>query len=200
MLPFQFRPDLTRSPTVISCKSPQEPLLVGGIASAFEQKCSGTGSNSEISRVLQQTISSTKTQPSVETHLRPEHLEHLPKHRVVQNGDTRDNKNLQVGEWITSIDFEDACFHIPIHRQSRKYMHFHVQGRSYQFKALSFGLSRVPMKFTVVAKGFKLMALQRGIRIHQYLDDWLVWLVRARSHQTCLQHTQTLVALCGELG
>ena len=41
------------------------------------------------------------------------------------------------------------------------------------------------------------MALQRGIRIHQYLDDWLG---RATSHQTCLQHTQTLVALCRELG
>ena len=39
------------------------------------------------------------------------------------------------------------------------------------------------------------MALKRGIRIHQY--DWLV---RATSHQTCLQHTQTLVALCQELG
>ena len=36
------------------------------------------------------------------------------------------------------------------------------------------------------------MASQRGIRIHQYLDDWLV---RATSHQTCLHHTQTLVAL-----
>ena len=53
------------------------------------------------------------------------------------------------------------------------------------------------MEFTVVAKEVKLMALQRGIRIHQYLDDWLV---RATSHQTCLQHTQTLVALCRELG
>ena len=41
------------------------------------------------------------------------------------------------------------------------------------------------------------MALQKGIRIHQYLDDWLV---RATSHQTCLHHTQTLVALCPELG
>ena len=36
------------------------------------------------------------------------------------------------------------------------------------------------------------MALQKGIRIHQYLDDWLV---RATSHQICLQHTLTLVAL-----
>ena len=41
------------------------------------------------------------------------------------------------------------------------------------------------------------MTLQKGIRIHQYLDDWLV---RATSHQTCLQHTQTFVALCRELG
>ena len=105
--------------------------------------------------------------------------------------------SLQLGEWVTSIDFKDAYFHIPIHRQSRKYMRFHIQGQSYQFKALPYGLSTAPMEFTVVAKEVKLMALQRGIRIHQYLDDWLV---RATSHQTCLQHTQTLVALCRALG
>ena len=75
-------------------------------------------------------------------------------------------------------------------------MHSHIQAQSYQFKALPFGLSTAPMEFTMVAKEVKLMTLQRGIRIHQYLDDWLV---RARSHHTCLQHTQTLVALCQEL-
>ena len=76
-------------------------------------------------------------------------------------------------------------------------MHFHLQCQSYQFKALPFGLSTAPMEFTVVAKEVKFLALQKGIRIHQYLDDWLV---RARSHQTCLKHTQTLVAVCQELG
>ena len=105
--------------------------------------------------------------------------------------------SLQSGEWVISIDFKDAYFHIPIHSQSRNYMHFHIQDQSYQFKALPFDLSTAPMEFTVVAKEVKLMALQKGIRIHQYLDDWLV---RATSHQTCLQHTQTLVALCRELG
>ena len=48
-----------------------------------------------------------------------------------------------------------------------------------------------------MAKEVKLLAMQKGTRIHQYLDDWLV---RARSHSTCLQHTQTLVNLCLELG
>ena len=104
---------------------------------------------------------------------------------------------LQAREWVTSIDFKDAYLHIPIHSQSRKYMRFHVQGWSYQFKTLPFGLSTAPMEFTLVAKEVKLMALQKGIKIHQYQDDWLV---RARSHQTCLQNTQTLVALCQELG
>ena len=40
------------------------------------------------------------------------------------------------------------------------------------------------------------MALQRGIRIYQSLGHWLV---RARSHQTCLQHAQSLVAICQDL-
>ena len=48
--------------------------------------------------------------------------------------------SLQAAEWVTSIDFKEAYFHIPIHSQSRKYMRFHLQGQSYQFKALPFGL------------------------------------------------------------
>ena len=95
-----------------------------------------------------------------------------------------------------SIDFKDAYFHIPIQEQSRKYLRFHVQGQTFQFKALPFGLSTAPLEFTVVVKEVKLMAIHKGIRIHQYLD----WLVRATSHQACLQHTQDLVQICQELG
>ena len=49
----------------------------------------------------------------------------------------------------------------------------------------------------MIAKEVKLMAIRKGIRIHQYLDDWLV---RATSHQACLQHTQRLVEICQRLG
>ena len=41
------------------------------------------------------------------------------------------------------------------------------------------------------------MAQARGIRIHQYLDDWLL---RAPCPEMCLQHTQTLLELCRNLG
>ena len=103
--------------------------------------------------------------------------------------------SLQQGEWVTSIDFRDAYFHIPIQEQSRKYLRFHVQGQTYQFKALPLGLSTAPLEFTVIAKEVKLMAIHKGLRIHQY--DWLV---RVTSHQACLQHTQDLVKICQKLG
>ena len=41
------------------------------------------------------------------------------------------------------------------------------------------------------------MAQARGIRIHQYLDDWLV---RAPCQEICLRHTQALLDLCRDLG
>ena len=37
------------------------------------------------------------------------------------------------------------------------------------------------------------MAIHKGNRIHQYLDNWLV---RPTSHRVCLQHTQDLVKTC----
>ena len=43
----------------------------------------------------------------------------------------------------------------------------------------------------------KFMTQARGIRIHQYLDNLLL---RAPCQETCLQHTQILLALCQGLG
>ena len=54
--------------------------------------------------------------------------------------------SLQQGEWVTSLDFSDAYFHIPIHTGSRKFLRFHFQNQSYQFRALPFGLSTAPME------------------------------------------------------
>ena len=178
-------------------QSNQTVLPVRGTVSADKQECSRTGGKSKLTGVLQPAF--WYPNPTTgETDPRPEHLEHLFKHRDVQDGNPRDNKNLPPSRGVGHIHrFQEAYFHIPIHSQSRKYMHFHLQGRSYQFKTLPFGLSTAPMEFTVVAKEVKLVAFQKGIRTHQYLDDWLV---RASTHHTCLQHTQTLVTLCQELG
>ena len=102
--------------------------------------------------------------------------------------------SLQKGEWVTSLD---AYLHIPIGQRSRKFLRFFLHSQAYQFTALPFGLSTAPLEFTKVAKEVKLMAQARGIRIHQYLNDWLL---RAPCPETCLLHTRTLLDLCHRLG
>ena len=177
-------PVQTKLDQVTNChKQLPQPSKTGqpfrGTVSAGKQKCSRTGrkSNNQLFLVPK---SNNPWRPILDlstliTFLNTESFKMETPETI--------RTSLQAGEWVSSIDFKDAYFHIPIHSQSRKYMCFHLQGRSYQFKALPFGLSTAPMEFTVVAKEVKLMALQRGIRIHQYLDDWLV---RASSHETCL--------------
>ena len=105
--------------------------------------------------------------------------------------------SLKTGEWVTSLDFSDASFHIPIAPRSTKYLRFFLFQQTFQFTALPFGLATAPLEFTKIVKEVKLMAQAMGIRIHQYLDDWLL---RAPSPEICLQHTQTLLDLCRELG
>ena len=191
-LPVQTQLDQVTHHQKLLSKSPQKSTE--NLAAAFGQNRRRTSKNSKLTGVSQQTISSAQTQQPVETYPGPQQLKPVSKNIVFQM-ETPDTirTSLQTGEWVTSTDFKDAYFHILIQAQSRKYMCFHIQGKSYQFKALPFGLSTAPMEFTVVAKDVKVMALQRGIKIHQYLDDWLV---RAKSDHICLQHTQTLVALC----
>ena len=99
-LPVPAKFDQVTHSRKLMCKSPQEPLPGGGLASASDQKCSGISNNSKVTRVLQQAIFGTRTQQPVETYLGPNYLEQLSKHRVVQNGDTRDNKTLPTGRGL----------------------------------------------------------------------------------------------------
>ena len=93
------------------------------------------------------------------------------------------------GEWVSSIDLSDAYLHIPIH--SRKYPRFCHRSQVFQFTSLPFGLA------TMIVKEVKLMALSRGLRLHQYLDDWLI---RSQSQEEAQENTQAVVHLTQSLG
>ena len=62
---------------------------------------------------------------------------------------------------------------------------------------LPFGLTTAPQVFTMIVKGVKLMALSRGLRLHQYLDDWLI---RSQSQEEAQVNTQAVVDLTQSLG
>ena len=100
-------------------------------------------------------------------------------------------------EWVASIDLSDAYLHIPIHPNSRKYLRSCRRSQVFQFTSLPFGLATPPQVFTMIVKEVKLMVLTRGIRLHRYLDDWLI---RAQSQEEAQVNTQTVVDLTQSLG
>ena len=199
-LPFRVQPNLTRSPTVISCYvNPHRNLyLLEALHQLIDKNAVELVQNQTSLGFFNRLFLVPKPNNKWRPILDLSKLNLFPKaEKFKMETPETIRTSLQQGEWVTSIDFKDAYFHIPIQEQSRKYLRFHVQGQTYQFKALPFGPSTAPLEFTVEAKEVKLMAIHEGIRLHQYLDDWLV---RATSHQVCLQHTQDLVKICQEQG
>ena len=199
-LPFRIRPNLTRSPTVVSCYANphRNSYLMEALHQLIDKNAVELVHNQAslgfFNRLFLVPKPNNRWRPILDlSKLNP----FLKVEKFKMETPETIRTSLRQGEWVTSIDFKDAYFHIPIQEQSRKYLRFFTQDRTYQFKALPFGLSTAPLEFTVIAKEVKLMAMRKGIRIHQYLDDWLV---RAKSHQVCLQHTQDLVRMCQNLG
>ena len=199
-LPFRTRPNLTRFPTVVSCyvNPHRNSYLLEALHQLMDKHAIELVRNQTslgfFNRLFLVPKPNNKWRPILDLSNLNIFLK-VEKFKMETPETIR--TSLQKQEWVTSVDFKDAYFHIPIQEQSRKYLRFHIQGQTYQFKALPFGLSTAPMEFTVLAKEVKLMAMHKGIRIHQYLDDWLV---RAGSQQVCLHHTQILVKMFQELG
>ena len=82
------------------------------------------------------------------------------------------------------------------HPPKLKEVQFCLRSQVCQFPYLPFGLPTAPQVFTMLVKEVKLMALTRGIRLHQYLD----WLIKAQSQEEAQVNTQTVVDLTQSLG
>ena len=196
-LPFRVRPKLTRSPTVISCYvNPQRnSYLLEALhqlidKNAVEQIINKT-SLSFFNRLFLVPKPNNKWRPILDlSHLNP----FLKTEKFKMETPETITPRRGVGNLYR---FQRRLLPHPNTRTIQEVSEVSCQGQTYQFKALPFGLSTAPLEFTVIAKEVKLMATCQGIRIHQYLDDWLV---RAGSHQVCLRHTQHLVKICQDLG
>ena len=91
------------------CKSPQEQLPDGGIASAYNQKCSRTRSKSKLSRLLQPAISSPKTKPKMEAYTGSEQTQSFSQGRKIQNGNPRDYQNISSTRGMGHFDRFQRC-------------------------------------------------------------------------------------------
>ena len=91
------------------CKSPQEQLPAGGIASAYRQKCSRTSTKPEIPGLLQPTVLSPKAKRQMETHTRSKQTQSFPQGGKIQDGDTGDHQNLPSNRGMGNLDRFQRC-------------------------------------------------------------------------------------------
>ena len=105
--------------------------------------------------------------------------------------------SIRPGDWMISLDLQDAYLQVPVHHNSRRYLRFVVAGKSYQFRVLCFGLTTVPQVFTRIMAPVFAILHRYGVRMLRYLDDWLIL---ASTEIACIQSRDRLLSICTELG
>ena len=131
------------------------------------------GGKCKISRVLQSPVSSPQASPKVEASHRPKQAQHFSTHRKVQNGNSRVYQDLPDSRGLGILD--RPVRRLPLHPHPPKLKEIpKILPQVFQFTSLPFGLATVPQVFTIIVKEVKLMALSRGLKLHQYLDDSLI--------------------------
>ena len=83
-------------------------------------------------------------------------------------------QSLRPGDWMVSLDLQDAYLQVPVHPSSRHYLRFCVGTSVLQFRTLCYGLSSAPQVFTRVMASISVIMHRYGFRILRYLDDWFV--------------------------
>ena len=150
------------------------------------------GGKCKISRVLQSPFSSPQASPKVEASNRLKQAQHFSTHRKVQNGNSRFHQDLSDSRGMGIVD--RPVGRLPSHPHPPKLKEIpKVLPQVFQFTSLPFGLASAPQVFTMIVKEMKLMAL----RLHQYLDDWLI---RFQSQDEAQVNTQAVVDLTQSLG
>ena len=200
VLPFLSKPNLVRFPLIVSEYKalPKDQALADCIQSLLSknaiERVENVKSLGFYSRLFLVPKPHQRWRPVIDLSRLNTFL-HVEKFKMETPASIR--TSLIPGEWVSSIDLSDAYLHIPIHPLSRKYLRFCHRSQVFQFTSLPFGLATAPQVFTMIVKEVKLMALSRGLRLHQYLDDWLI---RSQSQEEALVNTQAVVDLTESLG
>ena len=180
-LPFRIRPKLTRSPTVISCYvNPHRNLYLLEALHQLIDKNAVELVQNQTSLVFFNRLFSPKAQQQVETYIRAEQTESFPQGREIQDGDTGNHQDIPPTRGVVHLNrFQGSLLPYTNTGTVQEISEISCPGSDIPVQSSAFRSVHSTLEFTVVAKVVKLMAIHKGIRIHQYLDDWLV---RAMSH------------------
>ena len=150
------------------------------------------------SQVLQSPVPSYQASPKVEASHRPKEAQHFSTPRKVQDGNYRVHQDLPDFRGMGIVDRRIG--RLPSHPHPSKLKEIPkalLQVAGVPVHLPPHWTSHSPQVFTIIVKEVKLMALSRRLRLHQYLDDWLI---RSHSQEKAQVNTQAVVDLTQSLG
>ncbi len=104
---------------------------------------------------------------------------------------------IQEGDWFVTIGLKDAYFHIQVVQRHRRFLQFAFGGKGYQYKVLPVGLALAPRTFTKCMDAALAPLRLQGIRVLNYLDDWLIL---AHSRELVSRHRDIVLCHIHSLG
>ena len=159
---------------------------------------SGKGSCQVVRGLLQPSLPSSRTEQKMEANLRSKSAQFVPQYRHFQDGNPGGDPVILENRGVGHVArLQRRIFPHPNCTKVKKVSQVLPVQSDLSVYSPTVWSGHSSSGVTKVVKEVKLMAQAKGIRIYQYLDDWLL---RAPSPELCLQHTQTLLALCQQLG
>ena len=161
-------------------------------------ECNRKGGKCKVFWVLQSFVSSPQASPKVEASNRLKQAQHFSIRTKFQNGNSRVHQDLPDSRGMGIVD--RPVGHLPTYPHPPKLKEIPKvlpQVTGVPVHLPPFGTSHSPQVFTMIVKEVKVMALSRGLRLHQYLDDWLI---RSQSQEEAQVNTQAVVDLTQSWG
>ena len=81
---------------------------------------------------------------------------------------------IQPNDYFMKLDLTDAYYSVPITNSHRKYLHFQLGNRLFEYQCLPFGLTSAPRAFTKLLKPVMSLLCLSGLRVVIYFDDLLI--------------------------
>jgi len=101
------------------------------------------------------------------------------------------------GCWYAKLDLSNCFLSFPLHRDTRPYLRFRLDGQLYQFERMPFGLASAPRICTQLLSVVAHELTCRGVVFVRYLDDFLFI---APDHTSCQRMLSTALRVFAAYG
>ncbi len=178
--------------------SPERPCLARGDCCPPGKGCNRAGPSSrDEAGVLQPLLHRTQERWWPSANPGSASLEPGFAQAPVQDADAQAHDQMHSAPGLVCSDRPEGRLLSRFDPSATSFLRFAFEGRAWQYRVLPFGLSLSPRVFTKVVEGALTPLREVGVRILNYLDDWLIL---AQSREQLGDHRDLVLRHLSQLG